>query len=128
MRGALIKHKIKLSYGYFLQIKTFARELQSRYNHAQISSIGTTHEGRPIEMVTASLNDGARRAGIVIDCGVHAREWVSPSFCMYALEQLLRGGKGRFTCDVCRGYPKSRHSKLLMGNGVQLFEISVDIT
>ena len=84
------------------QIKTFARELQSRYNHAQISSIGTTHEGRPIEMVTASLNDGARRAGIVIDCGVHAREWVSPSFCMYALEQLLRGGKGRFTCDVRR--------------------------
>ena len=56
------------------QIKTFARELQSRYNHAQISSVGTTHEGRPIEMVTASLNDGARRAGIVIDCGVHARE------------------------------------------------------
>ena len=110
------------------QIKTFARELQSRYNHAQISSIGTTHEGRPIEMVTASLNDGARRAGIVIDCGVHAREWVSPSFCMYALEQLLRGGKARFTCDVCRGYPKSRHCKLLMGNGVQLFEISVDIT
>ena len=53
-------------------------------------------------MVTASLNDGARRAGVVIDCGVHAREWVSPSFCMYALEQLLRGGKGRFTCDVRR--------------------------
>ena len=58
-----------------------------------ISSIGTTHEGRSIDMVTATLNDGAKRAGIVIDCGVHAREWVSPSFCMYALEQLLRGGK-----------------------------------
>ena len=59
-------------------------------------------------MVTASLNDGARRAGIVIDCGVHAREWVSPSFCMYALEQLLRGGKARFTCDVsAEGIPKA---------------------
>ena len=42
-------------------------------------------------MVTARVNDGAVRAGIVIDCGVHAREWVSPSFCMYALEQLLKG-------------------------------------
>ena len=74
------------------QISKFARELQSKYpGFSQISSIGTTHEGRPIEMVTASVNDGAVRAGIVIDCGVHAREWVSPSFCMYALEQLLKG-------------------------------------
>ena len=76
------------------QIIKFARELQSLYpGLARISSIGTTHEGRPIDMVTASVNDGATRAGIVIDCGVHAREWVSPSFCMYALEQLLSGGK-----------------------------------
>ena len=82
------------SYNNLEQITLFMRELQSEHpGLVQISSIGTTHEKRPIEMVKASLNDGATRAGVVIDCGVHAREWVSPSFCMYALEQLLNGGR-----------------------------------
>lgn len=88
---SLYSHK---NYNNLETIKKFSRELQSQHpGLVRISSIGTTHEGRQIEMVTASVNDGAARAGIVIDCGVHAREWVSPSFCMYALEQLLRGGK-----------------------------------
>ena len=24
-----------------------------------------------------------------MDCGIHAREWVSPAFCLYAIDQLV---------------------------------------
>ena len=30
-----------------------------------------------------------KRAAIFIDCGIHAREWVSPAFCLYAIDRLL---------------------------------------
>ena len=29
------------------------------------------------------------RPAILIDCGIHAREWVSIEFCIYAIQQLL---------------------------------------
>ena len=53
-------------------------------------SIGTTYEGRPINMMSISLNDGKNKAAIWLDCGVHSRERVSPAFCLYAINQLIR--------------------------------------
>ena len=53
-------------------------------------SIGTTHEGRSINMTSIALNDGKKKAGVWLDCGIHAREWISPAFCMYAIDQLVR--------------------------------------
>jgi hypothetical protein len=29
------------------------------------------------------------RAAIFMDCGIHAREWVSTAFCLYAIDRLL---------------------------------------
>ena len=56
-------------------------------------SIGTTHEGRPINMLSLSLKDGKEKAAIWLDCGIHAREWISPAFCMYAIDQIVRHPK-----------------------------------
>ena len=53
-------------------------------------SIGTTYEGRPINMLHISLNDGRNKAAVWLDCGVHSRERVSPAFCLYAIDQLVR--------------------------------------
>ena len=53
-------------------------------------SIETTHEGRSINMISIALNDGKKKAGIWMDGGTHPREWISPAFCMYAIDQLLR--------------------------------------
>ena len=53
-------------------------------------SIGTTYEGRPINMLSISLNDGKKKAAVWLDCGVHSRERVSPAFCLYAINQLVR--------------------------------------
>ena len=75
--------------GYSL-IQTFA--ITTLYGSTLVSqrSIGTTHEGRSINMISIALNDGKKKAGILIDCGIHAREWISPAFCMYAIDQLVR--------------------------------------
>ena len=44
-------------------------------------------------MVTVSLNPLGKtnKPAIFMDCGIHAREWVSPAFCLYALDKLLDG-------------------------------------
>jgi murein tripeptide amidase MpaA len=81
-------------YNRLEQITKHVRELRTKYpGLLDISTIGTTHESKPIEMVTLSVGDGSDRAVIFIDCGIHAREWISPSFCMYAMDQILKKGK-----------------------------------
>ena len=41
-------------------------------------------------MLSISLNDGKKKAAVWLDCGVHSREWISPAFCMYSIDQLVR--------------------------------------
>ena len=53
-----------------------------------VKEIGQTYEGRKIHMVSVSSGHAGKPA-IFLDCGIHAREWVSPAFCLYALDQLV---------------------------------------
>lgn len=53
-----------------------------------------THENRDIWVVNIS-NPPTNLAGdsslptVVVDCGIHAREWVSPAFCQHLINELL---------------------------------------
>ena len=42
-------------------------------------------------MVSVSLDPykKSNKPAIFMDCGIHAREWVSPAFCLYAIDQLV---------------------------------------
>merc|ERR1712168_730776 len=44
-------------------------------------------------MLSLALNDGKKRPAIFMDCGIHAREWVSPAFCLHAIRKLLADGQ-----------------------------------
>jgi len=57
--------------------------------------MGTTYEGRQINMVTVSLNPSAKstKPAIFLECGIHAREWVSPATCLYAIDELIASGQ-----------------------------------
>lgn len=57
-----------------------------------VKTLGQTYEGRSIQLVQVSLNPSQKRPAIFMDCGIHAREWVSPAFCLYALDRLVRQG------------------------------------
>ncbi|TRY63772.1 hypothetical protein TCAL_17408 [Tigriopus californicus] len=86
------------SYNCLNQITTHLREIQKQDDSQSmsISSIGTTFEGRPIEMVTLSRSEDSAKTDkpiIWMDCGIHSREWVSPSFCIFTIKELLAEGE-----------------------------------
>nr|XP_039271595.1 carboxypeptidase B-like [Styela clava] len=49
--------------------------------------IGTSWEGRQIPMLT--LQTASDNPAILVDCGFHAREWISPAFCQCYVRQLM---------------------------------------
>jgi hypothetical protein len=56
--------------------------LASTYN------IGTTLEGRILKVIR--LKTASTTRSIWIDCGIHAREWVSPATCIYFIDRIIR--------------------------------------
>ncbi|XP_040830694.1 mast cell carboxypeptidase A isoform X2 [Ochotona curzoniae] len=57
--------------------------------------IGSTVEDNPIYVLKIGKNEGKRKA-IFMDCGIHAREWVSPAFCQWFVYQATKSyGKDR---------------------------------
>lgn len=138
------------SFNRLNQITTHLREIQKQDDtqSMSISSIGTTFEGRPIEMVTLSMSQGSGKAKPImwIDCGIHSREWVTPSFCIHTIKELLAEGEAGllrkfdffivpvanpdgyvYSWDVNRMWRKNRRTQAAMmlksGEG----EVSVEI-
>lgn len=59
--------------------------------HAEIAStftIGTTTEGRSLSGIKISTGGNGKPA-IIIDGGIHAREWISPAMCLFIINQLV---------------------------------------
>jgi hypothetical protein len=56
----------------------------------KLRSIGTTYENREIWMISLIVKDGKKKSAIWIVCAVHAREWISPSFCLYAIDESIK--------------------------------------
>ena len=56
-----------------------------------MSTIATTAEGRDIVSLTIPplSEKTAGNPGIVIDCGIHAREWISPAMCRLFVHELM---------------------------------------
>ncbi|XP_004460610.1 mast cell carboxypeptidase A [Dasypus novemcinctus] len=51
--------------------------------------IGTTVEDNPLYVLKVGKGDEKRKA-IFMDCGIHAREWVSPAFCQWFVYQATK--------------------------------------
>ncbi|XP_043847668.1 mast cell carboxypeptidase A [Dromiciops gliroides] len=58
--------------------------------------IGQTGENNPMYVLKVGKKSGQRRV-IFMDCGVHAREWISPAFCQWFVYQAANTyGKNKF--------------------------------
>lgn len=66
--------------------KEVDRIVQSHPAIAQKFSVGNSYEGRPIYAV--KLSSGAGKKTLFMNCGIHAREWITPATCMYMLNQI----------------------------------------
>lgn len=65
------------------------REIASKYRgKAALSSIGTSEDGRTIWCLRIGNPSAGRK--IVIDAGIHAREWLNPQMLMRKGEEVLR--------------------------------------
>lgn len=58
-------------------------------NLVQLQSIGTSLEGRELIFAKVSSNPNASNPVILIDGGIHAREWIAPATVLYILQQLV---------------------------------------
>ncbi|XP_048362875.1 mast cell carboxypeptidase A-like [Sphaerodactylus townsendi] len=51
--------------------------------------IGNTFEKRPMYLLKVGKKNGRGKA-IFMDCGIHAREWISPAFCQWFLKEATQ--------------------------------------
>ena len=79
-------------YHRFYDIETFLKRLPEQHpRHAALHVLGQTHEGRSLYLLRLreDLTAPVTKKVMWIDCGVHAREWISPAICLYAIGRLL---------------------------------------
>ncbi|XP_076014511.1 carboxypeptidase B [Genypterus blacodes] len=51
--------------------------------------IGNTYEGRPMTLLKLGKKSSSTKPAIFMDCGIHAREWISPAFCQWFVREAL---------------------------------------
>lgn len=61
----------------------------------QLESIGTSLEGRELIFAKVSSNPNASNPVILIDGGIHAREWIAPATVLYILQELVENEANR---------------------------------
>ncbi|NXJ91083.1 CBPB2 Carboxypeptidase, partial [Corythaixoides concolor] len=70
-------HSMKEIYHWMEEIvKVHSDLLQKIY-------IGSSFEKRPLYVLKLSKGQTKSKSAIWIDCGIHAREWISPAFCLW---------------------------------------------
>uniref|UniRef100_A0A6M2E0H8 Zinc carboxypeptidase A 1 n=1 Tax=Xenopsylla cheopis TaxID=163159 RepID=A0A6M2E0H8_XENCH len=73
------------------QINSYLDSLSKNYpDYVLVRDEGKSYEGRVIKSILISNNKHARNNTLMIlDGGIHAREWISPAFCMYITQMLV---------------------------------------
>ncbi|XP_053140950.1 carboxypeptidase B2 isoform X2 [Hemicordylus capensis] len=77
------------------EIYSWMEEITLRYdNMLRKIPIGYSYEKRPLYILKLSNGDNISKNAVWIDCGIHAREWIAPAFCVwfigYATQFLQR--------------------------------------
>ncbi|XP_036106222.1 carboxypeptidase B2 [Molossus molossus] len=66
------------------EIYSWIDVITERYpNMIEKIHIGSSYEKRPLYVLKVSKKQQAAKIAIWIDCGMHAREWISPAFCLW---------------------------------------------
>jgi carboxypeptidase A2 len=70
------------------EINAFLESTAKKYsNIATVQSIGQSYEKR--SMLTIKIGaPGQNKKAVLIDCGIHAREWIAPAVCVYLVHAL----------------------------------------
>ncbi|XP_049786272.1 carboxypeptidase B-like [Schistocerca cancellata] len=58
----------------------------------RVETIGQSSEGRLLDVIQISSGGDGARPVILMDAGIHAREWIAPAAALYAINQLVENG------------------------------------
>ncbi|XP_011209793.2 carboxypeptidase B [Bactrocera dorsalis] len=72
-------------------ITAYLEELSKTYSsRVKVTSIGDSYEKRQLHAITITNGDGvANKNVILMDAGIHAREWIAPAAALYVIQQLV---------------------------------------
>jgi len=68
-------------------IQNWAVDMAAANQNVDYVTFGQSYEGR--DMFALEISGEKNAPGIFIDCGIHAREWISPAWCQYLVHYLL---------------------------------------
>ncbi|KAJ7370290.1 corticosteroid- binding protein [Desmophyllum pertusum] len=57
---------------------------------ASIIEIGRSHEGKAMRAIEIKGKYHYNKPVFFIECGIHAREWISPATCMYIIDEMTQ--------------------------------------
>uniref|UniRef100_A0A3B5LV54 Carboxypeptidase B n=1 Tax=Xiphophorus couchianus TaxID=32473 RepID=A0A3B5LV54_9TELE len=77
-------------YNTWSEIEAWANTIASS-NPSLVSSqvIGNTYEGRSMILLKVGKSSTSPKPAIFMDCGIHAREWISPAFCQWFVNEAV---------------------------------------
>lgn len=75
----------------FDAINAYLDELAKSYSsRVTVKTIGQSHEKRAMKAITITNGDGrANKKVILMDAGIHAREWIAPAAALYVIQELV---------------------------------------
>ncbi|KAL1022062.1 hypothetical protein UPYG_G00021730 [Umbra pygmaea] len=78
-------------YHNMTEISEWMEQMETE-NPDVVSSLvyGQTYEKRNISLLKIGLSSTNRKKAIWMDCCIHAREWITPAFCQYFVEEILK--------------------------------------
>ncbi|XP_076869000.1 carboxypeptidase A6 [Brachyhypopomus gauderio] len=72
------------------EIQSWMFEMNRTHPHlVNMFSIGRSYEGRPLYVLQLGKRSRFYRKAVWMDCGAHAREWISPAFCQWFVKEAL---------------------------------------
>jgi len=69
-------------------INSFLEELASLNDFAEVITIGQSYEGRDMKVLRTN-KAGPGAPTVWFECGIHAREWISPAVCTYVIREIV---------------------------------------
>ncbi|XP_072275227.1 carboxypeptidase O-like [Pyxicephalus adspersus] len=72
------------------EIYAWSHQIRDAYpDLVTLNFLGSTYEIRPIYYFKIGLPSNKKKKVIWMDCGIHAREWISVAFCQWFIRELL---------------------------------------
>lgn len=88
MAKAVRDGRIVGTYAKFDDIVNYMNSLSAQNSFVKVYSAGKSFQGR--NMSVAKIDTGSTQRALWFDCGIHAREWVAPSTCVYMLDKVFK--------------------------------------